>query len=186
MGRAFGVLGSRHVFRRRAVAVRGCLLRGPGRSLRRAEWSFQKGALGSQGTLGPVGSCWQASLTWSPGGPEALHSHELPGVPRHFTMAMAADGPSCPFCRALHGARQSPAASFRPGLGLCGRVVTTLQSATSTPETHLDLDLPAGTSLQASTSRHLEMEALGLPGGGGGGGSRRTSCPLLTTLHHLS
>lgn len=79
MGQAFGVLGSRHVFRRRAVAVRGCLLCGPGRSLRRAEWSFRKGALGSQGTLGPVGSCWQASLTWSPGGPEALHSHKLPG-----------------------------------------------------------------------------------------------------------
>lgn len=79
MGRAFGVLGSRHVFRRRAVAVCGCLLCGPGRSLRRAEWSFQKGALGPRGTLGPVGSCWQVSLTWSPRWPEALHSHELPG-----------------------------------------------------------------------------------------------------------
>lgn len=27
----------------------------------------------------------------------------------------------------------SPAASFRPGLGLCGHMVTALQSATSTP-----------------------------------------------------
>ena len=78
MGRAFGVLGSRHMFRRRAVAVRASL-RGPGRSLRRAEWSFRKGASGSRGTLGHVGSCWQASLTWSPGGPEAPHSHKLPG-----------------------------------------------------------------------------------------------------------
>lgn len=39
--------------------------------------------------------------------------------------------------------------------GRCGPV---------SPETHLDLELPAGTSLQARTSRHLEMEALGLPG----------------------
>lgn len=34
-------------------------------------------------------------------------------------------------------------------------------------ETYLDLDLPAGTLLQAA--RHLEMEALGLPWGVAGG-----------------